>query len=203
MNNKKFISILLAFLMLISNFSTVFAIDNQKAGENPEAETRELEVSTVNDQEGKKKNLIQLDSLKTITYETQSNKIGLRRAPAAIRSVNVSVTINKKGLGGNAFDWDEVFGANGKFTVKAYYLDANFQRVDLTEKEITSTDTQLSFDVSIPADVTAINIETSFIDNMTIKAFETTDDGEGSGRGDFNLILEINQIVNPIVKVVG
>ena len=203
MNKKRILSFLLAIVMIVTNFTPVFANNVESSKKET---TKELEVKTVEDKRGNKRNSIQLSPLQGVNFVRKMNlrMAGPKGAPVnpnTKRNVTVNINITKNGLDGNGFDWDEVFGANGKFTVYAYYLDANYNRVDLANKEISSTDTSVSFDVSIPTDVNAINVETSFVDNMDIKAFETPDGGQGTGTGEYNLSLEINQIVNPKVNV--
>ena len=199
MNKKRILSFLLAIVMIVTNFTPVFAntFENTK-----KVTTKELEVKTVEDKRGNKKNLINLSSLPKTVSKRSAGQAGFRQAQP-MRDVKINIELTKHGLGQEDFDWTEVFKENGTFKVQAYYIDSQFREVEIGQaQEVTSRDNEVSFVTKIPADARTINVKTSFINNLSIKAYENDNSGVGEFNGEYSLKLDLYQIVDPKVNVV-
>lgn len=206
MNKTKFISFLLAVVMILSTFTPTLANGNQ-SGAVPD-NGKELKVTTARDEKGIKKNVITLGKRENTErkrgfglFSFMSTQSGTRAAQE-IWDAEVNVKITKFGIGGNSFDWDEVFGKGETFQVQPFYYDENDQRVNVGNSiTVNKGDKSLKFTVRLPKTANSINIETDFIDKLGIKAFETGGSGTASTTGKYDIEFELHQIYNPFVNV--
>ena len=199
MNKNKILSLLLTVLLIVTSFTPVFAQGTERSYNN---DPHELSVKTVEDRRGNKKNLIELSPLPELVSTKSLGQSGFRQAQA-MRDVTINIKLVKHGIGSEDFKWNEVFEENGTFKVQAYYLDSQYREVQIEQaKLVTSTDSQITFSTKIPADATTINVKTSFIDNLAMRAYESDNGGAGEFNGSYNLQLDLYQIVEPKVSVV-
>lgn len=210
MSKKGILSFLLAIVMIATNFTQVFAYN--PAGSSAKG-SKELSVKTVEDRRGNKKNSIeisQLEGTKTtrslgsslLRYARFANQQSGTRSAEETWDAEINVNISTFGIGGQSFDWDEVFGKGETFTVQAFYYDADGQRINVgTPQTVNKGGKNLIFTATLPKSATSINLETSFIDKIGIKAYERSDNGVGDGNGKYAIDLELHQIYNPVINV--
>ena len=118
MSKKGILSFLLAIVMIATNFTQVFAYN--PAGSSAKG-SKELSVKTVEDRRGNKKNSIEISQLEG-TKTTRSlgsslvrsarfaNQHSGTRSAEETWDAEINVNISTFGIGGQSFDWDEVFG---------------------------------------------------------------------------------------------
>ena len=116
MSKKRILSFLLAIIMVATNFTPVFA---NNTGGSIKTGPKELNVKTVEDSRGNKKNSIEISRLggtkkrskRSLSWfglgsaQTVSGQSGTSSAQE-MWDAEVNLNIKKLGIGGESFDWD-------------------------------------------------------------------------------------------------
>ena len=200
-SSKRWLSLLLAFVMLFTSFDS--AVLAAGAALAPKAQTTELKGVV----KGKKEifNFTVPQTGKKTAVKSQAKRgSGFFRAGAPVKAPgnpDTVITLNTKGLGSNPFDWSAL--PNGEFKITAKWETIDGQRHVLQDFATITKDGTREFTVGWPTDGTMVGngaIEIQYDQDISVRVLFSPETSEGQ-QGKLGFSIDLTELANSMVDV--